>query len=77
MTADGDLVYRQMANFLLQLFQLDFDRIGSLSLIEDEAQRPTASRPLTFKAHCILQNGGVDTFGMFLLSPDWTGPWTM
>lgn len=77
--SDGDqeCLYRQMANFLLQLFELNFDRICGLSLLEDEAQRPTASRPLAFKAHCILQNGGVDTFGKFLLSLDWTGPLTM
>ncbi|PGG96623.1 hypothetical protein AJ80_09802 [Polytolypa hystricis UAMH7299] len=39
-----------LANFLLQLFKL-------------EAQSPTPTRPLTFKAHSILQNGGVNTFG--------------
>ncbi|KAJ5202184.1 hypothetical protein N7449_004263 [Penicillium cf. viridicatum] len=27
---DIEVIYRQMANFLLQLFKLDFDRIGSL-----------------------------------------------
>lgn len=59
--SDIEVIYRQMANFLLQLFKLDFDRIGSLP--DPEAEAPTPSRPLTFKAHCILQNGGVDTFG--------------
>lgn len=54
-------IYRQMANFLLQLFKLDFDRIGSLPWPGDEADSP--ARPLTFKAHSILQIGGVDTFG--------------
>jgi aminoglycoside phosphotransferase (APT) family kinase protein len=76
--SDGDIevMYRQLANFLLQLFKLDFDRIGSLSSPQAEAQSPTPPRPLTFKAHSILQNGGVDVFGMlcylcfFLLNPD-------
>lgn len=63
--SDSDIVviYRQLANFLLQLFKLNFDRIGSLPSPRAEAQSPTPTRPLTFKAHSILQNGGVDTFG--------------
>ncbi|KAJ5573819.1 uncharacterized protein N7459_008246 [Penicillium hispanicum] len=63
--SDGDIeiIYRQLAAFLLQLFKLDFDRIGSLPSPEPEAQDPTPPRPLTFKAHSILQNGGVNTFG--------------
>lgn len=60
---DLEVIYRQMANFLLQLFKLNFDRIGSLPLPQTEAKSPTPLRPLTFKAHSILQNGGVDTFG--------------
>jgi hypothetical protein len=52
-----------LANFLLQLFKLDFDRIGSLQSPQPETQGPTPPRPLTFKAHSILQNGGVNTFG--------------
>ena len=64
--SDGDIevIYRQMANFLLQLFKLDFDWIGSLPSPQTEAENPTPPRPLTFKAHSILQNGGVETFGM-------------
>jgi hypothetical protein len=64
--SDGDIevIYRQLANFLLQLFKLNFDRIGSLPYPQAEAQGPTPPRPLTFKAHSILQNGGVDVFGM-------------
>jgi len=58
-----EAIYRQFANFLLQLFKLDFDRIGSLPWPSDEADSPIPIRPLTFKAHTILQNGGVDTFG--------------
>ncbi|KAJ5177114.1 uncharacterized protein N7482_002991 [Penicillium canariense] len=61
--SDIEVIYRQMTNFLLQLFKLDFDRIGSLPSPHPEAQSPTPPRPLTFKAHCILRNGGVDTFG--------------
>ncbi|KAK2741550.1 hypothetical protein FQN55_008305 [Onygenales sp. PD_40] len=60
---DIEVIYRQMANFMLQLFNLHFDHIGSLPWPKDEAQHPTLPRPLTFKAHTILQNGGVDTFG--------------
>ncbi|KAL4804124.1 hypothetical protein BDV18DRAFT_166287 [Aspergillus unguis] len=52
-------IYRQMTNILLQLFKLDFERIGSLPA----PGRPSPPRPLTFKAHEILQDGGVDTFG--------------
>ncbi|RHZ67865.1 hypothetical protein CDV55_105981 [Aspergillus turcosus] len=60
---DLEVIYRQMANFLLQLFKLNFDRIGSLPSPQTEANSPTPPRPLTLKAHSILQNGGVDTFG--------------
>lgn len=64
--SDGDIgvIYRQMANFMLQLFKLDFGRIGSLPSLQAEDESPTPPRPLTFKAHSILQNGGVGTFGM-------------
>ncbi|KAH9224842.1 phosphotransferase enzyme family protein [Leptodontidium sp. 2 PMI_412] len=63
--SDGDIevLYKQLANYLLQLFELDFDRIGSLPSPKAKAQNPTPARPLTFKAHSILQNGGVNTFG--------------
>jgi hypothetical protein len=57
--SDIEVIYRQLANFLLQLFKLDF---GSLPSLTAEAQSPTPTRPLTFKAHSILQNGGVDSF---------------
>lgn len=60
---DIEVIYRQMAGFLLQLFQLEFDRIGSLPSPQAKAQSPTPPRPLTFKAHSILQNGGLDVFG--------------
>ncbi|KAB8239002.1 phosphotransferase enzyme family protein [Aspergillus alliaceus] len=60
---DVKFIYRQLANFLLQLFKLDFDQIGSLPLPQAQAHKPTLPRPLTLKAHSILQNGGVNTFG--------------
>lgn len=59
---DLEIIYRQLANYLLQLFQLDFNQIRSLPSQKAEAAS-TPKRPLTFKAHGILQNGGVDTFG--------------
>ncbi|THC87445.1 hypothetical protein EYZ11_013107 [Aspergillus tanneri] len=61
--SDIEVIYRQLANFLLQLFKLNFDRIGSLPSPQAEAESLTPPRPLTFKAHSILQNGGVNTFG--------------
>ncbi|KAI9695767.1 MAG: hypothetical protein M1820_008439 [Bogoriella megaspora] len=62
---DGSIefIYRQLANFLLQLYKLAFDQIGSLASPRVEANNPMPIRPLTFKAHDILHNGGVDTFG--------------
>ncbi|KAI9035681.1 uncharacterized protein KD926_003125 [Aspergillus affinis] len=61
--SDIEYIYRQLANFLLQLFKLDFDRIGSLTPPHTEFQSSIPLRPLTFKAHSILQNGGVNSFG--------------
>ncbi|KAL3456143.1 hypothetical protein BJX64DRAFT_296895 [Aspergillus heterothallicus] len=60
---DTKTIYRQMARFMLQLFKLDFDEIGSLPLPRGDGFNPAPPRPLTFKSHCILQNGGIDTFG--------------
>lgn len=56
--SDGntEAIYRQFANFLLQLFKLDCDRIGSLPSPSAKAESPILIRPLTFKAHTILQN---------------------
>ncbi|KAK1770070.1 phosphotransferase enzyme family protein [Phialemonium atrogriseum] len=50
-----EAIYKQFANFLLQLFKLDFDRIGSLPSPSAEAESPRLIRPLTFKAHTILR----------------------
>jgi hypothetical protein len=52
--SDIEFIYRQLANFLLQLFQLDFDRIGSLQSPEAEAPSTLSIRPLTLKVHAIL-----------------------
>lgn len=57
-----EIIYRQFASFLLQLFKLDFDYIGNLDSPTPELRFPI--RPLTWKAHDILQTGGVDTFSM-------------
>ncbi|KAJ5797149.1 uncharacterized protein N7518_005689 [Penicillium psychrosexuale] len=59
---DIEVIYRQMAKFQLQLFKLDFEQIGSLP--NPKSQGTTPPRPLTFKAHSILQNGGVGTFDL-------------
>lgn len=56
-----EIIYRQISKFLLQLFKLDFDHIGNLDSPNPELRFPI--RPLTWKAHEMLQTGGVDTFG--------------
>lgn len=58
---DVEYVYRQMANFILQLFKIDLPRLGSLPT--PITHFPSPIRPLTWKVHDILQNGGIDTFG--------------
>lgn len=58
---DIEFLYKQFAQIMLQLFELDFDRIGSLPSPQTGFAVPI--RPLTFKVHDILQTGGVDTFG--------------
>ncbi|KAB8222000.1 hypothetical protein BDV33DRAFT_229878 [Aspergillus novoparasiticus] len=57
---DIEYVYRQMAHFMLQLYKIDFSRIGSLPTLKTTF--PAPGRPLTWKAHEILRVGGVDTF---------------
>ncbi|KAF7171854.1 hypothetical protein CNMCM5623_004165 [Aspergillus felis] len=59
--ADIEYVYRQMARFMLQLFKIDFGRIGTLPT--PRTNYPAPSRPLTWKVHEILRAGGVNTFG--------------
>lgn len=58
---DIEYIYKQFARILLQLFQLNFHHIGSLPTPVTRFQVPI--RPLSWKAHDILQMGGVDTFG--------------
>ncbi|PWY80150.1 phosphotransferase enzyme family protein [Aspergillus eucalypticola CBS 122712] len=62
---DVETIYRQMAGIMLQLFKVDFDQIGSLPPppLKQAHCSTSLPRPLTFKAHSILQNGGVNTFG--------------
>ncbi|KAJ5727867.1 phosphotransferase enzyme family protein [Penicillium malachiteum] len=54
-------IYRQMANFMLQMYHINFDKIGSLPWPETEATG--LPRPLTFKAHEMRHTAGVDVFG--------------
>lgn len=63
--SDSDLgiVYRQIANFMLQIFEINFQRIGSLPTTRTGYSTP--ARPLTWKVQEILQTGGVNTFGAF------------
>ena len=60
---DLDTLYRQMAYFMLQLFEINFDCIGSLPTPRTGASVPI--RPLSWKVHDILHTGGVDTFGVY------------
>ncbi|KAJ5633892.1 hypothetical protein N7528_001734 [Penicillium herquei] len=54
-------IYQQMANFMLQMYHINFDKIGSLPWPETEATGPP--RPLTLKAHEMRHITGVDVFG--------------
>ena len=60
--SDIELLFRQISCIQLQLFELDFDRIGSLPTSKTGFPAPT--RPLTWKVHEIIQTGGVNTFGI-------------
>ncbi|KAE8148026.1 hypothetical protein BDV25DRAFT_142161 [Aspergillus avenaceus] len=57
---DIEYVYRQMARFMVQIFNINFERIGSLPT--PKTQFPAPIRPLTWKVHEILRVGGVNTF---------------
>ncbi|PVH84276.1 hypothetical protein DL98DRAFT_612373 [Cadophora sp. DSE1049] len=59
--SDIEFLFRQICCFKLQLFELDFDRIGSLPTLKTGFSAPI--RPLTWKVHDIIQTGGVNTFG--------------
>ena len=63
-------IYRQVARYMLQLFKLDFPRIGSLSKPTglpraEEYVASIDSRPFTWRAHESLVLGGIDTYCMF------------
>ncbi|CAG8049799.1 unnamed protein product [Penicillium olsonii] len=59
--SDLEIVYRQIANFMLQIFEINFERIGSLPTPRTGYSTPTP--PLTWKIQEIAQAGGVHTFG--------------
>ncbi|KAJ5116935.1 hypothetical protein N7456_001283 [Penicillium angulare] len=61
-----ETLYKQMADFLLQIFEMDFDRIGSLQSTSSDFQREVPVRPLTLKTHSIMQDGDVNTFGKYI-----------
>lgn len=63
--SDIEVLYEQMTGFMLQIFKIDFARIGSLPSPIPDGLMPTPAHPLTFKAHGILRNGGVNTFGTY------------
>ncbi len=58
-----DIVYRQLARFMLQLFKLDFEQIGSL--VGSSRLQP----PLTWTANEIIRLSGVNVLGIALPSP--------
>lgn len=65
-------IYRQVASYMLQLFQLDFPRIGSFSESTatprgEEYTAAIESRPFTWRSHESLVLGGVDTYCMFMI----------
>ena len=67
--SDGELavIYRQIANILLELSAHDFPRIGSLSNASD-TDDCVRSRPLTLKMNEIESHGGVCIGSMLILS---------
>ncbi|KAI5928344.1 hypothetical protein F4810DRAFT_190345 [Camillea tinctor] len=80
--SDIEFIYKQMANFLLQLFHIDFENIGSVPTTKTGFGGQL--RPLTYKVHDIMQTGGVDSFGdrsqgfqttteyfQYILTQDW------
>ncbi|KAK3327799.1 hypothetical protein B0T19DRAFT_461065 [Cercophora scortea] len=55
-----EIIYRQLAQFMLQIFELSFNQIGDLPL---ESATAPPRRPLTLTAHEITRLGGVDVLG--------------
>jgi hypothetical protein len=62
---DLDIIYRQIANILLELSEHDFPRIGSLSRIDHDTC--VDSRPLTLKMNETERHGGVNISSMLTL----------
>ncbi|KAI8946441.1 hypothetical protein F4801DRAFT_61795 [Xylaria longipes] len=62
-----ETIFRQTISFQLQLQELNFPRIGSMTSTSTTGEpgfaAPITSRPLTQKAHDFLENGGVDVLG--------------
>ncbi|KAK0612549.1 hypothetical protein B0T17DRAFT_499871 [Bombardia bombarda] len=53
------VIYRQVAQFMLQIFKLDFEEMGGLPV-----GSPDRRRPLTLAAHEIMCRGGVNVLGL-------------
>ncbi|KAJ5645715.1 hypothetical protein N7507_011726 [Penicillium longicatenatum] len=70
---DVGVIYTQLAKYLFQLFEVDFDRTGGLPSPQAEAQGPTPLRPLTSKVHSTLQHGGFE-HSRYALLPSLTFP---
>lgn len=62
------ILYRQIADFYLQLYQLDFSSIGALS-IGDEGRIAVNATPLTLKMQEIEAHSGVKIAGKKNLMP--------
>lgn len=64
---DLEMIYRQMANFMIQLFNISFDKIGNVPTPYTHYSAPV--RPLTYKINDLICSGGIDTFGTLTHSP--------
>ena len=62
---DLDIIYRQIANILLEVSKHDFPRIGSLSRIDHDTC--VDWRPLTLKMNETERHGGVNISSMLSL----------
>jgi hypothetical protein len=63
-----EIVYRQVANILLELAEHKFDRIGSLSF-DDGGSYSVTARPLTLKMNEVARVGGVVNDGRLFKFP--------
>lgn len=64
--SDLKSIYRQMAGFMLELWNLNFDQLGSLPC--NKTAFPASKIPLTWKVNEIAQRGGVLPYGIVMLS---------